>query len=580
MKDPIQEIRNKITIEEVVSSYLPLKKAGKNYKGLCPFHNEKTPSFIVSPEKQIAYCFGCHQGGDIFKFTQLMENVEFSDSLKMLAEKASVTLDSYNPEKEKKNKDLKGKLKEALKVSSDMYAKNLHLDDKDSVKVLNYVLGRGVSLDTVKKFKIGFAKDGYTILYDKLVKEMKMDVSAVFDAGLLVSKDIDQNKYRDKFYLRLMFPFFDNKGDVVAFSSRALKGGQMPKYLNSPDTPLFNKSQIMYGFYQAKDTMRKTKEVVVVEGNFDVLASHDAGCTNTIAVSGTALTQDHLKLLKRYAKTIILAFDSDAAGEMATMKSVELANKSGFIVKIVNIPKGSDPADIVKNDHELWPDLVGKAKYYMDHYCEVWGNEFAAGGILFQKDIINKFLYLLSVNPSPIEVDLYIKKIADILLTKPENLFTELKSYKKSDLGFVKEVKKKSLKAKTKFTIEEYLLGLLVSQKELLDKYLPELKKIGLNSEFFVKLDKYKDFPSTDGLLDEEFKYINILMLWIDSKIEHYNTDKVVDEIDKVIHVCRKNDVNKRQKQILLDIRTAKMNDDKKTVSDLLKKLHGITVSK
>lgn len=350
MSANIDEIKSRLKIEEVISEYIKIKKAGSGFTALCPFHNEKSPSFNVSPDRGIYKCFGCGESGDIFEFVQKFEGIEFTEALKKLAEKAGVQLTEYqqNPE-EQKEKAAKKKKKQRLLTLLAEATKFFQINLMKNESAKDYIKKRGVTAEVAKKFKIGYALDEWNSMENHLLT-MNFTQEEILSVGL--TKKNEAGKIYDRFRNRIIFPIFDESGNPVAYSGRDVSGPkdskiQMAKYLNSPETLFFDKSNILFGLNFAKVEARKRKYFIVVEGQMDLIMSHKAGFENTVATSGTSLTDQHLALLARFSKNLIFAFDSDKAGVEAAFRGIKKAMAMDFDVKILDIPTGSDPADII-----------------------------------------------------------------------------------------------------------------------------------------------------------------------------------------------------------------------------------------
>lgn len=367
----IEKIKEKLGVEEVIGSYIKLDRAGKNLKGKCPFHNEKTPSFFVSPERNSYYCFGCGAKGDIFNFVEQFEGLDFMGSLKLLAERAGVTLEFGN--NIDKNKTEKEKMLSIMENATVFFEKNL----SNSSEAQNYIQNRGITKETAIKFRLGYIPNDWRLLYTYFKqKQFNYSDSDIEKAGLIKKPDaIDANAhkdYYDRFRGRIMFPISDSSGRVIAFSGRILvDDGKSAKYLNSPDTILFNKSTVLYGIDKAKQDIRIKNYSILVEGQMDLVLSHQVGIKNTVAVSGTALTDNlfskdnvvnNLGIVKRLSNNIILAFDSDNAGRKAAMRSASIAMSLGMDVKIADLPEGKDPADLVLSNPEEWKNVLRNSK--------------------------------------------------------------------------------------------------------------------------------------------------------------------------------------------------------------------------
>lgn len=372
MSSSVEQIKAKLDIVEVVGAYVKLDKAGANWRGRCPFHNEKTPSFFVSPSRGSYHCFGCNKGGDMISFIQDIEGLDFVGALKLLADKAGVELEPF----ERKNRDENDKLRKVLETAEIFYRNNLAAEKE----VIKYLLDRGLTLDTVKKFGLGFARDKWRELGDFL-NGKGFDSATLEKAGLSVMSNSGRaSRPYDRFRNRVMFPIKDQSGRAVGFSGRIYGAGDdVAKYINSPQTAIFDKSKILYGFDLAKLEIRKKDFAVLVEGQIDLVMSHQAGVSNTVATSGTALTEEHLKLIKRLTDNLVLAFDFDLAGLKASWRAINMARALELNVRIAKLPKDMDPADLIKQDPTAWIKAVTEATHYIDFMIEALKQEGKSG---------------------------------------------------------------------------------------------------------------------------------------------------------------------------------------------------------
>ena len=356
-RSQVEEIKNRLSIVDVISEYVELKHAGKSYKGKSPFTNEKTPSFYVSPERGAYYCFSSQKGGDMFTFIQEMEGVDFKGALKILAEKAHVELTPEDP----KVRDAR-ETQYALLEEAAVYFFRAREDRPD---INAYIEKRGVAFNTVLSWRVGYAKDEWRALRAHLTGKGFSDAD-MLRAGLIKTTDQGKEPY-DVFRDRIMFPIMDTSGRVVAFSGRTLKTESgIPKYVNSPETELFQKSEILYGYDKARHGIRQYDFSLVVEGQFDLVLSHQAGYTNTVAVSGTALTKYHIALLSRLSQNVVLALDADRAGISAVKRSSIPLLEMGMNVKVAHMPDGKDPADIVREDPTELKHIVGASVHVIE----------------------------------------------------------------------------------------------------------------------------------------------------------------------------------------------------------------------
>ena len=371
-RDAVQEIKERLTIQEVVSPYVKLTKAGRSLVGLCPFHKEKTGSFHVSLERGSWHCFGCGEGGDMFSFVEKVEGVDFKGALKILAERAGVELPAYGGAS-REDTSKKDRLRAAMQRACDWYASNLAGSPAEA-----YAKKRGLSEETITAWRLGFAPDAWRALLEALTAE-GFTVPELLAAGLVKEAEGKSGTYYDRFRNRLMFPIRDTAGRVVAFTGRAIpsvasakEGSPEPaKYLNSPETELFHKSDVLFGMDRAKDAIRTRGFAMLVEGQMDVLLAQQAGFGNAIALSGTALTERHLSLMKRYSENLMLVLDADAAGQKATARSALLALAQGMKVKAAKLPAGKDPADLILENPKAFSERIAQAKPIVDFFLAV-----------------------------------------------------------------------------------------------------------------------------------------------------------------------------------------------------------------
>ena len=343
--EKIQEIRDRVDIVEVVSGYLPLKRSGVNYQGLCPFHQEKTPSFNVNASRQIFHCFGCGVGGNVFSFLMRMDGLSFPDAVRRIGEKVGIEVEEEEASPaEIRRREARERLARINEVAGSFYHQLL-LDEDAGAPGRRYLRQRGYDGETVRAFQLGFAPGGWDTLA-KYLMEKNFSAEDIRNTGLVRPGKQERGDY-DLFRNRLLFPIHDLQGRMVAFGGRILDDS-LPKYINSPETDVYHKGQVLYGLYQARDAIRHSGTVLVVEGYFDVLALHRAGFTNAVATCGTALTADHARLLKRYADKILLLFDEDAAGRQATFRAMDALLPSGIAVSVVAMPAGEDPDSLLK----------------------------------------------------------------------------------------------------------------------------------------------------------------------------------------------------------------------------------------
>ncbi len=500
MNSPVQKIKERLSIEEVVSSYIKIEKSGVNFKARCPFHSEKTPSFFISPERGSYYCFGCSAKGDIFSFVEEFEGLDFKGALKLLADKAGVPLTGYDREDQKTQSE-KEKLYDVMEEATTFFANNL----AGEKPALEYLKSRGLEDRTIKDFRIGYVKNDWREVYNHLTKEGFKDAE-IEKAGL--AKRTEKGFY-DRFRGRIMFPISDSSGRVIAFSGRLfVDDGKSAKYLNSPDTPIFNKSAVLYGLDKAKDSIRKNNFSILVEGQMDLVLSHQAGFKNTVATSGTALSDStvdrenvvsNLGLVRRLSENIVLAFDADTAGFNASGRAGKIALSLGMDVKVARMPKGVDPADLIaKEGVEAWKTAIRTSKHIIEFTVDQvlldTGGDMRKAG----REIKERVLPYVEALESAIEKTYFLKKISDMSSVPVSALEEDLKKVihdgARQHISMEEEKKAPAQKFRKDY-IERKLLGIIFWQQSAAKKAIDEAKLLQeladiLHTEPSVLIDK------------------------------------------------------------------------------------------
>ena len=425
-KDTVAEIKERLPIMDIVSPYVKLHRAGRSVVGLCPFHKEKTPSFHVSPERGTWHCFGCGLGGDGFSFIEKIEGVEFKDALKILAEKAGVQITSIYGSAGHEDTSKRDRMREVMARAGQWYTQNL----KDSTAYA-YALSRGLTEDSIKEWGLGYAPDAWRDLLEAFTAE-GFTIPELLAAGLVKEADGKPGTYYDRFRNRLMFPIRDGSGRVVAFTGRTLSPDEQAKYLNSPETDLYHKSDILFGMDRAKDAIRTRGFTLLVEGQMDVIHAHQAGFVNTVALSGTALTERHLTLMKRYSENLMLVLDADPAGFKATARSAGLALVNGLRVKAARLPKGQDPADLASKDSAEFAKRIKEAKPIVEFFLsELAEGQSDSHRLLRSAESV--VLPLIAAIPSPMEREHFVQVAARALTLSSEAVRETMKRVPRPD---------------------------------------------------------------------------------------------------------------------------------------------------
>ena len=568
MDSPIEEIKSRLSITEVLGDFIQLKKAGVNYKAACPFHSEKTPSFVVSPAKQVWHCFGCGLGGDIFEFIKQIENVEFSEALRILATRAGVELKKPTAEQIQvaEKKDV---LYEINQQAANYFAKVLW-ESNAGKEALEYLRKRGLTDQTIKNWQLGFAPDDFHYVENFLAKGF--DKKDIETAGLIIKSDRDTG-YLDRFHDRIMFPILNLHGQVVGFTGRLLHDKPSTgKYINSPETPVYNKGQVIYGLYQARNAIRKENRAILMEGNMDVITAHQAGSIQAVATSGTALSAEQLNILTRFTENLIFAFDSDTAGNTAARRALEMALGAGFNVKIINLAGAKDPDELIKRGITAWQKAVDSAGSFMDYFFDQAIKSGDPASVDSKRDITKELAPLIYRITDPITKAHYIRKLSgainvaesaiwDIInrLSLPKPLKTALKAEKQKNRIEM---------------LEDRLLGLALVLKD---------NKI---FEGLTEADFTKDHQALVAVMKTEADAAKIILAnpTLKDQIELLTfvaeTDVREEEVEPKIELQNtvsefKNERKKIQMQIWTDeLKAAEQSGDKAQAEVLLQKLN------
>ncbi|MBI2020519.1 DNA primase [Candidatus Daviesbacteria bacterium] len=518
--DETELIKQKINIVDLIAEYLPLKKSGVNFKTLCPFHGEKTPSFVVSPERQIWHCFGCGKGGDLFTFLMEKEGMEFKEALEYLAKKAGVTLKA----KTDQVKGLKERLFEANLKAQEFfhYILTKHLLGKTA---LEYLQKRGISDASIEQFGLGYAPNSWESLSKFLLKR-GFTTSEIIASGLAVaSRGAGQASCYDRFRGRIIFPLIDSKDKLRGFAGRVLDFAE-PKYINTPQTAIFDKSNFLFGLNLAKGDIRAKGEAVLVEGEMDVISSHQANFKNVVATKGTALTEGQIELLKKYSDNLSLGFDMDLAGDFASRRGIEMADKAGLDIKVVQIIKGKDAAEVIKEDPNLWQKAIEGSVPIYDYYLASISARFDLKNPLHLRKIGEELIPIWAKISDDLQRDHYIQKLAAFIKTDESALRQAINKLRQAETRNYSQI----LHQKKDDVVN------LRSRRELLEEYLIALLLHPPKDFVFVST-----FPSNiyDLFLAEALRQIYVmLILYLDSisfKAKSFDINEFVAGLPKEI---------------------------------------------
>jgi DNA primase len=576
MQDAKEEIRSRLNIEDVVGEYVQLKRAGRNFKGLSPFSGEKSPSFIVSPEKNIWHDFSSNKGGDVFSFIMEVEGVDFREALELLARRAGIELADHDSGGSKELAKLKRRLLEAHRWASLYYQESLKQNDR----ALQYVFKkRGLSKEIVQTFQIGYAPDSGDALVQFLHKKGFTN-QELSDGGLM-------NRFGgDLFRGRMMVPLMDASGQVIGFTGRILEDTpNAPKYLNTPQSPLYDKSRHVFGLSQAKESIRKNDYTVVVEGNLDVVSSHQVGITQVVATAGTAMTESHLKALVRLSPNVRLAYDGDKAGLAATERSIPIAQRVGTELTIISLPEGvKDPDELIQKDVKFWQKAIDDAEGVVDWLLTQYTKRENMDIPLGKRHFTTAALTVVRALQDPVEQEFYLKKIAGYTSTTLETVRQKFESKEEEAAPVLKEVKYNGETVVDERAHEDSLLALALLYPAVRELLIELDEKMLANDERkavlrFVK-SSTDDVQITPKELQELDTYVKILLLKADARYGEWSDEDRYFETARLVRiiVTKHKQTQKDELTAALRIAEDKGNDEealqlRQALNELIKEI-------
>jgi len=591
--EPKDEIKQKLDIAEFISEYLELKPASvDSLRGLCPFHDEKTPSFNVSKDKQVWHCFGCGEGGDIFSFVMKMENVDFTEALQLLGKKAGVEIKRFNSEKSNQKQNLM-----AVNDLAARYYRKVLVDATTAAEARSYIDSRKIPVEMAEKFSLGFAPDRWDSLVNFFEKRGVPSVQAL-SAGLIVKKKSGRG-FIDRFRNRLMIPLKDQHGNTVGFTGRIMPGADEKagaKYMNSPETPVYKKGELLYGLDLAKKAIKHEGCVIIVEGNLDVIASHKAGVENIVASSGTALTESQLILLKRYTETIVFCFDADAAGIKAAEKGIALARHLEIDVRVIVLPEeaGKDPDEAIQKDPKIWLDAVKNTVPIMRYFVDLVISGKDLSKVDDKRAVAKILLPKLAEITDVVEREHWLQVLADLLRIEIQVLRQSIVGSPTPPKKHVGSPTPPKLHKKTKNQRAFILLfGIAVQDDQFLKRVISNLE-IDLLPEGDLR-DLYKalklEYDSVESSqpaqkspflrirerLEVEAVPLMKLLTEASFKAEQAISDmsqgQVQGQIDQLVGTILSSDKKRQRKALEIDIRQAELDGDHSTVKRLIREL-------
>lgn len=560
MKEIIEEIKARCDIASVIGDYIKIQPSGQNYKALCPFHVEKTPSFHISTAKQVYKCFGCGEGGDVINFVMKMENLDFMDAVRLLANRCGIDI-NFNIDEETKQKiELSKKYQDIHTEAARFYFANLV---KSKNRGYDYLRNRGLDDKTIKRFGLGYSQDSWNSLMDYLIEEKGYSQEELLECGL-IGKSTKTDKYYDKFRNRVMFPIFDYRGNVIGFGGRVLDDS-LPKYLNSPDTLIFNKRHNLYGLNFARKNL-SSRTVILVEGYMDLISLYQYGIKIAVATLGTALTSQQARLIKRYADNVIISYDSDGPGTKASLRAIDILVEAGLSVKVLDLKDAKDPDEYVRKYgtdeyRKAMKDAVPRIKFKIDNLKSSFDLSKDQDNIKFAQEAVN----IIKQLKSPVEIDYYIKYLSEIVQLDEDAVKREIygKSYSSKNLSngkFNNKFNKKEEKPIEKMDAIQH-------GEELTEIMLIKIMMIipAAREKVLLKIDE------KELLMEDSKKILNYLSK-IDSEkiVEPDELEGINDEYIKSLKKISLESINiKNMKEIEETVRSVRRNSLKKTIDNL-----------
>ena len=617
MATNIEKIKERVDIVELISSYLKLQKSGVNYKANCPFHGEKTPSFYVSPERQIWHCFGCGLGGSIFDFVMHIDGLEFGEAMRLLARRAGVELEQFDQTVQSE----KGRLLEVVDWASKFFQKQLW-ESNAGLKALAYLKERGLSEPSIKQWQLGFAPESWDSL-GNFLQAKRYRASEIFNSGLSVKRERGDGYY-DRFRSRIVFPVVDLNSQTVGFSGRIFRpaaerpnadvgedgsvarhqdnlgtgtdnvGHRDAKYINTPQTLIYDKSRVLYGLNQAKVGLRSADKCLVVEGNMDVIMSHQAGATQAVASSGTALTDQHLKIIKRYTSNLDFCFDMDAAGTLATERAITAAIRQGFNLGVVmlNDPGCKDPADYVKQHGNDWAEYAKQSQPIFSFYLESGMRAHDASSAIGKKLIADKVLAIIKHINNKVELAHWLGELALRLGIKEEVLREQMENLSANASEEANSSAKLNLQVLAKLganTLEDYLVSLLLLRPELAESVESDSGNEFYSANTKALLQLFRDYLKARNQLTEntnlldylthhlesvpgvEAMYLETIYIQAQETWQDFGPEDLTKEFNTVLYFLNKRVITAQLSELEMKIKQAEHRGEKNLVTELIK---------
>ncbi|MDD5115750.1 MAG: DNA primase [Candidatus Omnitrophica bacterium] len=574
----LEDILSRIDIVEIISAYIPLKKAGRNFKANCPFHHEKTPSFIVSPDRQIYHCFGCGESGNAFKFLMRHERMEFPEAVEILAKKAGVVLPEQDKPEAVRAASLSTQLYRINELALGFYESNLNSASASSCR--DYLSNRGIRPQTIKQFRLGLASAGWDHLMNFL-RSKGVGLVLMEKAGLILPRE--GGGYYDRFRNRIIFPIFDIRSRVIGFGARVMDK-TLPKYVNSPETQVYIKGKNLFGLNLSKDHIRDNDFVVIVEGYLDFIIPYQEGLCNTVASQGTALTLEQVRLLKRYTRNVVMVYDGDSAGEIATLRSLDMLIEEGMQVRIAPLPKGMDPDETVRREGvAVFKDKIQKAKGLFDYKLEVLKTRHNIREAHGKSKIVSEMLSTINRFDNAILRGEYIRRLSEEIRLPEHYIIEEISKLKPRTPAISSETLQGKRKASGINPAEKLLIKFMLEERDLIDKIMQELSPADFSDMRTAKVvsvmhDLFSQGKSIEPKIlmnyfneDEASQLVceSMFMPEFDGK----DREKAVNDCISRIKVQR---LKSRREHLHMQIKSAQSSGDEQRLNNLMKEFYNL----
>ncbi len=573
--DQVEEVLSKVDIVELINERSALKKTGRNFRTNCPFHSEKTPSFIVSPERQIFKCFGCGIGGNAYKFLMEYEKMDFGEALRFLADRVGVKLKSYQPNSEETKRR---RLYEINHLAAEAYH-FLLTEHRAGKMARDYLANRGISQEMIAEFSLGYAPNRYEFLAKFLVEKKGFSFEEVEASGLVFKNQ--RGKLTDRFRGRIMFPLYDHRDNIVGFSGRIIiPQDDVGKYINTPETAIYHKSQLLFGFNKVKEFLRKTKQVVIVEGEFDMISPYQAGIKNIVAIKGSALTEEQIRLLSRYVEELVLALDADSAGDAAARRGIQLAVNEGLNVKVVDLGKFKDPDEAARTDSNYLKKQIKEARSIFDFYLQSALERFDTNTAWGKKKAVDEVAQILAGIEDEILQSHYVGVLTNKLKVNQEAIWERLRrSGSSSDEGRGRyQPPLQQPRKNRRQVLLDYLFTLCFQEKRHQDLIDLEIKSLVANPGLERIIDLLEKYLANNKHFDSQ-KFASDLPEELLSIFNNFFTyplpEKLADpqfqekEINQVKQELRLIDLEERKSKLSAQVRQAEEAGQEKEVEEL-----------